>query len=383
MTILIITQREDSPNSFFFLLSKAVGLPDVLALVAERITYFPKVDSGSKSKGRANEAQFSQAIMKCLISSQSETRSFGETILKESIKNRVLNISSAEKAASKLINAEQRKVRPILDSLGSMAIEDMPAENSPRRLARPASTIPFNDSGRKSPARPKSTVPFQHSARDSPARSKVSSRLSSRSKDRNSIGGRKRSMSRSRRESASGSKQGSDHSGIYSDLINDPAFHPLKSETDISISKSHRIQRQREHVPEYPEEPTGKDTFTDLKRSWAPLLPNASVEILFPSSGIRVQDDACVGCELLSLGIEMIAESGDEDFLINQIDLIIRWFSYALCSRETTKGMQSLISFLLKLVTILRSQQYQFTDSESFALLPFLLEKAGAAKVRR
>mmetsp|Transcript_363 Transcript_363/g.549 ORF Transcript_363/g.549 Transcript_363/m.549 type:complete len:1476 (+) Transcript_363:109-4536(+) len=359
---------------------KAAGLSDVLSFVAERITYFPKVDTGSKSKSRNNEAQFAQAIIKCLTSSQSETRSHAESILKDSIKNRVINISSAEKAASKLINAEQRKVRPILDSLGSMAIDDIPAEHSPRRVARPASTIPFNDSGRKSPTRPKSTVPFQRSS--SPVKSRGSSRLSGRSKDRTSISRRKRSVSRSRRESTSGSKQGSDHSGIYSDLISDPAFHPLKSETAISISKSHRIHKQREHVPEYPEDPSGKDVFTDLKRSWAPLLPHASVEILFPSSGIRVQDDASVGCELLSRGIEMIAESGDEDLLINQIDLIVRWFSYALCVRETTKGMQSLISFLLKLVTLLRSQQYQFTDSESFALLPFLLEKAGAAKGR-
>ena len=357
----------------------------MLTIIIERVPHFPKVDSGNKSKSKANEAQFAQAILKCLTSSISETRSIAENILKDCIKNRILNISSVEKAATKLINAEQRKVRPILDSLGSMAIEDIPTERSPRKnVARPSSTIPFHKHGRESPARPKSTVPFQHAMKKSPVRpSTSSSRVSGRSRERSSISNRKRSMSRNRRESTSGSKQGSEHSNIFSDLMSDPAFHPLKSETAITISKSHRSNKQREHLPEYPEEPSGKDTLNDLKRSWAPLLPHSSVEILFPTSGIRVQDDACMGCELLSRGTEMFIESGEEDILINQIDLVIRWYTYALCSRETTKGMQSLISFLLKLATLLRNSEYQFTDSESFMLLPYLLEKAGAAKVRR
>jgi hypothetical protein len=362
---------------------KASGLPSVLAIVCERIPYFPKVNAGNKSKAKAKtqEEEFAKAILKCLTSSKSESRSLAEDILKECITNRVLNISSVEKAASRMSNSEQRKVRPILDRLGSMAIENMPSEPSPPRkaAARPASTIPFRNSGRESPARSKSTVPFQHS----PARPKTGSQKTGRSRERNSLDHRKRSMSRNRRESASGSKQGSEHSGAFSDLMNDPAFHPLKSETAITMSKDHRISRQREHLPEYPEGPSGKDTLSDLKRSWAPLLPHSSVQILFPSSGIRVQDDASTGCELLSRGVEMVIESGEENVVINQIDLIIRWYAYVLYSRETTKGMQFLISFLLKLVTLLRNQQYEFTDSESIMLLPILLEKAGAAKVRK
>ena len=360
-------------------------MPDVLAVLVDRVHFFPKVGEGSKSKGKANEALFTEALLKCLTSSQSETRALAEDILRECIKVRAVRISTAEKAASKLINAERRKVQPILDRIGSIPVEAIPLEQSLRKNTdQPTTSAPSRNYGCKSPGRPKSSASFQRTTKESPARTKITSpRSSLRSRDRNSLSRRKRSMSRSRRESAAGSKQGSDVSSILADLMSDPAFHPLTSETAIKVSKSHRINKQREHLPEYPEEPSGKDVFSDLKRTWAPLLPHASVELLFPANGIRVQDDASIGCELLSRGTEMIIESGDENVIINQIDLIIRWFSYALCSRETTKGMQSLISFLIKLATVLRNEQYQLTDSESLRLLPYLLEKAGAAKVSK
>lgn len=298
---------------------------------------------------------------------------------------RIIYISSAEKAVSKLPNAEQRKIRPILDRLGSIPIEEMSLDPLPNRAMepRPASTVPFrNKKVNHGSARPKSTTPFERVAKDSPSRaSKASSRPSTRTGDRSSIN-RKRSVSRGRRESASGSRQGSEYSGGLADLLSDPVFHPFKSETAVSVSKAYRISKQREHLPEYPEEPSGKDIFSDLKKTWSSILPHPSVEILFPKSGIRVQDDASPGCELLSRGIEMVLENGDEDIVLNQIDLVIRWYAYVLCSRETTKGMQSLMSFLMKLATLLRNQQYQLSDSESFMLFPYLLEKAGAAKVR-
>lgn len=338
-----------------------------------------------KSKGRANGANFGQAILKCLTSSQSETRSLAEEILKESIKSKVLSIASLEKAAANLINAEQRKVRPILDSLNSISIVETAVEqSSPKKnTKRPASTIPFSTASRESASRPRSTIPFESRNGHSPTRSKISTRRTSRSNDRNSLDPRKRSMSRGRRESSAASiRQGSEHTGTIAELMNDPGFHPLKSESATSVPKEVRISKQRDHVPEYPEEPSGGDVFSDLKKIWAPLLPHQSVIVLFPSSGIKVQDDASSGCELLSHGIKMAVEHEDEEVVLNQIDLMIRWFSYALCNRETTTGMLSLISSLTALSNLLSDQKYQLTDYESFMLLPYLLEKAGAAKVR-
>jgi len=317
----------------------------------ERVKFFPKVEQGNKSKGRNNEDSFSKAIVNCLLSSQSESRAIAEEIMRESIMNRVITVSSAEKATSKLLNAEQRKIRTILDKLGSIQFQD---DQSPKR-----------STGRQGSTQMKSTVPMERIRKAS--RTPVI---------------QQRSISRGRRESTNGSKQVSDQSTILFDLLNDPAFHPLQSETFTSVSKSYRISKQRDHIPEYPDEPSGQNTFNELKKAWQPLLPSESIKILFPSSGIRVQDDASDGCELLSRGIELTSESGNEVLLTNQLDLVIRWFALSLCSRETTKGMQSLMSFLVKLTTLLRDKNYELTDGESFMLLPHLLEKAGSAKVR-
>ncbi len=358
----------------------------MLTIISERVEFFPKVDKGSKSKGagKSNSDLLLQALVKCLSSAQSETRAIAEDILKDSVRYRIINISSAEKAFSKLSNAEQRKIRPLLDRLGSIQIEETSLDPLSNRAMepRPASTVPFRNKAvnQNGHVRPKSTTPFERVTKDSPSRtSKASSRPSTRTGDRSSIH-RKRSVSRGQRES--GSRQGSEYSGGLADLLSDPVFHPFKSETAVSVSKAYRVSKQRDYLPEYPEEPSGKDIFSDLKKTWSLILPHSSVEFLFPKSGIRVQDDASPGCELLSRGIEMVLENGDEDVVLNQIDLVIRWYAYALCSRETTKGMQSLMSFLMKLATLLRNQKYQLSDSESFMLFPYLLEKAGAAKVR-
>jgi len=361
---------------------KAVGLPDVLAIIADLVTYFPKVDHSSKSKAKTGEALFAQSIIKCLISSQSDSRARAEEILKESIKSRVLNMSSLEKASAKLLAVEQRKVRPILDSLGSMPIEEIPSQQSPRKnMPRAASTIPFQKP-KSSPGRPKSTVPFHHSGRDSPAQSIMSSSRSRAPSRTSQTKPNRRSVSRNRRDSTPGTKSVSDYSSAVSDLVTDPGFHPFKTESGISVSKAHRLNRQREHLPEYPEDPSGKDVLNNLKKTWSPLLPHPTSEVLFPTGGIKMQDDASSGCDLLCRGIDMLLESGEENILIEQIDLVIRWFACAFCSRDTTKGMQSMMSFLVKLAHLIKEADYELTDTESFMLLPYLLEKAGAAKGR-
>jgi hypothetical protein len=165
-------------------------------------------------------------------------------------------------------------------------------------------------------------------------------------------------------------------------LINDPSFHPLKSVSAITISKLNRVVKQRDHIPEYPEEPTNKHSTMELKKSWTPLIPSQSIEILFPKGGIEKQDDSAMGCLLLSHALSLCSRSGERDVLLEQLDLILRWFNLAMCSRETTSGMESLLSFFVDLLTYLRNENYQLTDNESSSVLPYLLEKAGVAKVR-
>jgi hypothetical protein len=164
--------------------------------------------------------------------------------------------------------------------------------------------------------------------------------------------------------------------------LNDTGFHPLKSATPTTISKRQRLARQRDLIPEYPEEPSGKDIMLSLKKSWSILLPSQSIEILFPSSGFQKQDDSTDGCLLLSHALSLASSDGEESIVREQLDLILRWFSLALCSRETTSGMEPLLKFFMDLVGLLLRQSYQLSDGESLSVLPYILEKAGVAKVR-
>jgi hypothetical protein len=127
---------------------------------------------------------------------------------------------------------------------------------------------------------------------------------------------------------------------------------------------------------------SGKDLLYSLKKTWSPLLPSKSLDIFFPVSGIQKQEDAANGCELLVHAIGLVTADGEEHIFIDQLDLILRWFTYALCCRDNPVGMQSLVSFLLKMIPLLRQQNYQLSDTESSLLLPYILEKTGAAKVR-
>lgn len=166
-------------------------------------------------------------------------------------------------------------------------------------------------------------------------------------------------------------------------LVSDSNFHPLKSSSAAAVSKRQRVSRQRDHIPVYPEEPTGKDVMSSLKKSWSALLPAESVQVLFPGSGFQKQDDATDGCMLLSHALSLTSRDGEENIVIEQLDLILRWFSLALCSRETTSGMEPLLTLFSDLVALLHSQSYQLSDGESAAVLPYILEKAGVAKVRQ
>jgi len=166
-------------------------------------------------------------------------------------------------------------------------------------------------------------------------------------------------------------------------LVNDSVFHPLKSTSGATVSKRQRVSRQRDHIPVYPEEPAGKDAMSSLKKSWSILLPAESVEVLFPGSGFQKQDDATDGCALLSHALFLSSRDGEENVVIEQLDLILRWFSLALCSRETTSGMEPLLTLFSDLVALLHRQSYQFSDGESASVLPYILEKAGVAKVRQ
>jgi len=88
--------------------------------------------------------------------------------------------------------------------------------------------------------------------------------------------------------------------------------------------------KQRDHIPEYPEEPLHIDVFKALKKTWSSLIPSETMQVLFPTNGILKQDDAIDGCTLLTRAVSLSAENGEQNIILEQVDLIIRWISIAL-----------------------------------------------------
>uniref|UniRef100_A0A7S3Q8W0 TOG domain-containing protein n=1 Tax=Chaetoceros debilis TaxID=122233 RepID=A0A7S3Q8W0_9STRA len=346
---------------------KAVGLPDILHIMIERSDYFPTLTS-TTSKGRTILTQFSKNLVGCLTSNKSETRSLAETLLNKCIDNGVLNFTLIEKSAQKLKPVEQGKVKPVLESFrGSGGAQVSRAPSRASTQGRPRTRAPSRASSTRSRSR-------------TPAPQRSHSRASTRSGRT-----RERNLSTTRARSRSSVRSRPMPTAGYNDLdelLDDPSFHPMKARTPSNSNKRQRAMRQREHIPEYPEEPTSKDAMQPLRKSWSPLLPPATVDILFPQDGISKQDDASPGCDLLIHAMSLVKRDGEEDLFIEQLDLIIRWFLLAFCCRDTTSGLESLLSFLTQMLSLVRDQGYQLSDSECSMLVPYVLEKAGVAKGR-
>lgn len=335
-------------------------------MLMDKADMFPNLHSVTASKSRSNFVQFGQTLVGCLTSSKSETRSIAESLLRACVSNEVFKASSLSNFASKMRPAEQRKVQPIMESLGSLANENP--------STRPRSSTPNGGrpSGRQTPSSRQSL-----SGRQTPSgRQSVSGRRTpsaSRSQRTGTASSsRPRSVSRNGRQP---------HDVDVEQLISDRNFNPLKPSHVISISKRQRLMKQRDHIPEYPEEPLHIDVFKALKKTWSSLIPSETMQVLFPTNGILKQDDAIDGCTLLTRAVSLSAENGEQNIILEQVDLIIRWISIALCSRNQTSGLEPLLHFLHEFISFLHNESYQRLDSESAMLLPYIIERAGSAKV--
>ena len=262
--------------------------------------------------------------------------------------------------------AEQRKVQPTMESLSSLANENpstRPRSSTPnggRPLGRQTPSSRQSLSGRQTPSGRQSV-----SGRRTPSASR-SQRTGTASSSR------PRSVSRNGRQP---------HDVDVEQLISDRKFNPLKPSHVLSISKWQRLMQQRDHIPEYPEEPLHIDVFKALKKTWSSLIPSETMQVLFPTNGILKQDDAIDGCTLLTRAVSLSAENGEHNIILEQVDLIIRWISIALCSRNQTSGLEPLLHFLHEFISFLHNESYQLLDSESAMLLPYIIERAGSTKV--
>ena len=154
----------------------------------------------------------------------------------------------------------------------------------------------------------------------------------------------------------------------------DSSKHPL-------LSRTGKAPQLKVAWSSFPEEPNYSQ-FMNLKRSWSAVLPGTSTAKLFPPGGIKKQDDAKEGCELLERAIDMDSEAGTSDLIESHIDYLLKWISYVLCCKEATVGLQSILSLIRRLFEFLLQCSRFLSEDEVGVLVPFLLEKTSNAKGR-
>lgn len=319
---------------------QAGGIADVLKLTETFTELLPDLDKVSSQRGETLGGRFAKVIVDGLSSSKTDTRAASESLLRACVDNGVFSIGTAKKSASRLKPAKQRSIGPILAKLSGSAQEPQKAETS------------------------------KHTEK------KVGSRLASRTSTTASRSQKAKPASAQPRTAARKIVETDDRS----DGSDADDSHPLMGSSGAAGRQKSASALRLLTWPEYPEEPTGQAYFNGLKKAWSPLIPSASIKALFPDRGIRRQDDAMDGCELLKRAITM--ERSDQGFAImDQFVLILKWSVYVLCRKESTVGLQELLSFFAELFGFLKENNYELSDSEAATLLPFLFDKGSAAKV--
>jgi len=364
---------------FCLIIEQGGGLPDILGFVADEAQFFPKLDSGASTKV---EQQLSLQLVACLTSSKSETRSSAELALFKLLENCTLSFSSINKGAKALVPAHQRAIKSIIESLKPSNDEfgekenvskETPATRSfikkpPIRVAIPSSTVPASRAttpGSKVPPTrgytPNSKIPLKRGSSAKLERKRISVK--------EIVTPKALILS----DACTVSTESCDDSSSVS-------YHPLGLGSLTLSSKQDRANK-RGTWPEYPEEP-GNDHLQSLKKLWSPLLPSISIRQLFPSKGIYNQEDSISGLKIIESAIKLAEENEDDDSIFEQMDLLCKWFSCALCSREHTTGNQAILNVLAIFFSIVRSRNYELKDYEANILLPYVLDKGSVSKGR-
>lgn len=321
---------------------RAGGLPDVLLLLDSVAEDFPNLDNVSSSRGQSLGEKFAATIVDCLTSSKADTRSAGSSLLEKSVQNGVIGLGSIRKATEKLKPASQRALGPLIAKISKSAPSAVQTEKENRPSMKES----------------------------------VSSAPRGASNSASTVAGRSGNEAKkpSKREANHGPQElvGSGSSGMASEKHK----HPLESRSGSVPAASHKDIIWTE----FPEEPSGS-ILGNLKRFWAPHISPSTASALFPTSGIRKQDDARNGCEVL-LKATSIDRSNGTQFVQDQFGLILRWLVFALCSRETTTGLLEILAVVQDTLSYAIERNYELNDDEALILIPYLLEKASNAKGR-
>lgn len=322
------------PSLFF---AKAGGIADVLDLTQSFAEALPDL-------GKSLEQRFCAVLVEGLTSSKADIRSAMESLLDSCVARNVVSLGTLKKSAGKMKPAKQRSVGPILAKLSSNNGESASRSATEEEAEeRNASRTSMSQKSKK------------NSVRQNPIAKKISAVL----------------------ESEAEKLKPQEHRDSRNSAVTNPL---VGNNGPAGLNKSKAASRALTW-PDYPEEPLGTSLYNGLKKAWSPLLPPDSAKKLFPDGGIRKQDDAMDGCDLLSRAMVM-ERSGEEFALIEQFDLILKWTAFVLCSKESTVGLQALLAFFFDLFDFLRETKYELSDSEAITIIPWIFDKASIAKVR-
>lgn len=291
----------------------------------------PNLDEMSSSMGQQLGAPFAQVIVECLTSSKTETRSAATDLLDSVLSNKVVGVESFRKAVGKLVPAKQRTVGPLIAKYTKT--EDPTSQSNTSSVE----TSKSRSNAGRSTARIPAAVPIQNE-----------------------------SSSRKPQNASTEKNEEPSHS----------IRHPLEPRTS-SIS---RPSSKSIIWPDYPDEPQGTSIFLNLKKSWCHLLSGKSSAALFPNAGIRKQDEAKGGCDVLLRALKLDREGG-HTYILDQLDYVLKWTAFALCSRETTTGLQTLLMFVKELLSYLIDRRHELSDSEALDFVPYIVDRASNAKV--
>jgi hypothetical protein len=313
----------------------------VLLLLLGVAEHFPNWDDVASTRGQTLGEKLSSAIVECLTSSKSETRSAASSLLDVCIENGVISLESIRKATERLKPATQRTLGPMIAKFARNAPSS--ARNGKENLPTGESRVAKQRTATVAATAPTSSKPIEKEAK--PVGRNLPSPAQTNSRDQ----APKEESSR----------------------------HPLVGRNGMRALKSSKTIVW----PEFPEEPQGSAIFGNLRKYWTVVLPPKTASALFPSSGIRKQDDAIDGIEVLSRALE-IDRSSDASIVEQQLEPILKWISYVLCSKEVTVGLQALLSLTSDLISLLVDLKRELSDSEAIVIVPFIFEKASISKGR-
>jgi len=326
-------------------------LPELLRFTYENVQFLPKISpTTSSARVLGLELHFAHQLVACLASSRAEVRHSAETLMKSCAHLGVLSSASVLNGLDKLLPAQQRGVRSIVleafkqESSAISDKEDLYEGKQAVGSIR-ASKSDYDDNTFQSPAK----EVISHHPRLQFAETNANEKPSQSSMQ-----------------------------------VMELPVHPLV-QTSVQnqrlMDKVERVSaKKKDNWPEFPEVPSGKDYFM-LRKIWVCYLPPDTISILLPQAGFTKQDDAIPGIDILSDAVKADKRNSNKVILIDHLDFIFKWITFVLNCRESTTGMQAILSFIIVLFQFLVTREYNLTDCEAIILLPHLLEKGGASKV--